>query len=176
MAALHNSAPQTEWERTKSSWESSVPVEQKWNIFSRSFLVFMFPLLRKGYSSAKHGPLEREDLPGLATSLKMASAGSDIDQAWEREKRKKNPRLYRALIRASGSLLSLGTFFGLVQGLLSAVGRPLVLRVLVTGLQSESWGVNEAVGYIFLFGVVSFAEGWVGTMSRQKLAEQFGTR
>ena len=165
----------TEWSRAEASWASAVPVDALWNFVSRSFLLFMLPLVWRAVKSKSGRPLEREDLPGLPSKLRMHSVEKTIVNHWQDELKKPKPKLFNAIWRSSRSLILIGTFCSAAQGTLSAVGRPLVLRYLVLGVQ-RGMDTGEAIGLVVFFGLVAFLEGWVGVVGRQYLAEEFGTK
>ena len=158
----------TEWSRTEKSWASQVPVDAIWNAISRSFLLFMFPLVNRVVKSQKYGQLERENLPGLPSTLMHESVKERIINNWNIEKKKKNPSLLFAVLKSSKPILFFGILCSSLQGLFSAVGRPLVLRSLVLGVEN-GMSLGEGIGMIFFFGVVAFLEGWVGTGKKRLL-------
>jgi len=164
----------TEWTKAEASWSVQIPIDKAWSLASRSFLVYMVPLLNRGMQTKTKGPIEREDLPGLPSKLRLAVVEDRIAKEWKKEVTKPNPKLYKAIWRADRPLIILGIFCSFMQGVMSAVGRPLVLRYLVLGLQ-QGMGVGEAIGLVVFFGLVAFLEGWIGVAGRQLLAENLGT-
>ena len=164
-----------EWGQIQDSWGRAVSVD-RCGYVAWSFLLFMGGVLRLGWRGERE--IAREDLPGLSERLKFESAGEDTRRAWAAELRARpdRPSLTRALFWANPRFVVWGALFSFLQGLISSVGRPLVVRTLVRGVQLSTMTPSYAVELICVFGVVSFFEGYFAVLGREVLAESFSTR
>ena len=119
-----------------------------YSLLGRSLLSWNIPLISRGWST----PLTPQRLPQLRAHLAAPKIGSEITSLWADERTKPAPSLRRALVRLLRQQIIWGYSFGIVDGILSCVARPLVLRRLIQAIESEQ-PVDDGEGVLLLLMV-----------------------
>ncbi|GAB5588211.1 hypothetical protein Unana1_03111 [Umbelopsis nana] len=103
------------------------------NIFSRLTFSWMTPLMKLGYKQ----PLLMEDLWNLKPEDQSAVISERFEQNWDREMKKKNPSLLRALFATVGGPFLFAGLLKAFQDILQFT-QPLLLRELMRWVNSYS--------------------------------------
>jgi len=162
----------SEWSRTEFSWKDAMSKGiDSWSLVSQSFLAYMWPLIKLGWRA---NTVERENLPGLSSYHLNRVVGANFTREWDLQLNQKHPSLAKTLFYSARATILFGALCSSLQGLSSAVGRPLILRYLVLGVESDM-STETAVALVVTFGVVAFIEGYLGVLGRMVLGEYVGT-
>ena len=144
----------------------------EYSLLGRGLLSWNISLISRGWST----PLTPQRLPQLRAHLAAPKIGAEITRLWADERTKPAPSLRRALGRLLRQQILWGYAFGIVDGILSCVARPLVLRRLIQAIESEQpVDGGEGVLLILMVSFVVFVEAWFGVIYRHWLTEDVAT-
>ncbi|GBG31313.1 ABC transporter, putative [Hondaea fermentalgiana] len=171
-AMLGNSVDVGEWaDARKSRAKGAEHTFKDTSVLGRAFLTWMYGIVFKGFKK----PLRKDDLPGLNPDYISSSLYLEFQEHFNTDPTAKHA-FQRALLRIPRvrNTLILGTLISVMQGILSTVAKPLILKVIVDAV-AEDVSTPDAIVLIVYFALIVGAEGWAGVMARQLLAEEFGT-
>eukprot|EP00656_Telonema_subtile_P050004 TRINITY_DN6364_c0_g1_i1.p1 TRINITY_DN6364_c0_g1~~TRINITY_DN6364_c0_g1_i1.p1 ORF type:complete len:1232 (+),score=333.15 TRINITY_DN6364_c0_g1_i1:196-3891(+) len=118
--------------------------------------------------------LSEEDVPPLRPDVANAQQGKRLAELWRLELEREKPSLIRALRRlCSGTLLG-WVLFSVLAGLMSTVGRPVALGLLINYLE-DGGSAAQGAGLAMAFSLVLVLEAFCTARSRQLCSEEIGT-
>jgi ABC-type multidrug transport system fused ATPase/permease subunit len=88
-------------------------------------------------------PLEGGELPELSAAHGAEAISHRLTNLWESERSKAKPSLFRALACLIARPMIAGNLVGCVNGVLSAVIRPLILRAVIQSISARSDSVPD---------------------------------
>ncbi|CAB4400795.1 unnamed protein product [Rhizophagus irregularis] len=123
--------PQSDYELINGDENLNCP-EESANIFSRSTFYWMTPLMKLGHQKF----LTMDDLWNLDPQYRSKKISEDFDVAWNKELKKKNPSLLRAITLTFGGQFAFAAAFKAVQDILNFV-QPQLLGELMEFVNSQ---------------------------------------
>eukprot|EP01065_Artemidia_motanka_P035000 TRINITY_DN42967_c0_g1_i1.p1 TRINITY_DN42967_c0_g1~~TRINITY_DN42967_c0_g1_i1.p1 ORF type:complete len:1406 (+),score=499.49 TRINITY_DN42967_c0_g1_i1:76-4293(+) len=139
------------------------------NCLSGSVLWWVFPLIKKGFPGVG---LEESDLPSLPAQYYPPSVRETAQALWKQQRDSGSDSLWRVLWGMWRGTLVTWVGWNVVQGVLSSVARPLLLKQLI---EAATNGDQDLSLYLLLvLGVVLFGEGLSAALGRFTFSGKFG--
>lgn len=99
-----------------------------------------------------------------------------MERMWSKELRERQPSLLRAILGMLGKDIAIGSIWGVMNGLLATVARPLVLRAVVNELVSDTLTPAGTAMLLALLSLVVLLEGVSLVNARHILGEASGSQ
>ncbi len=150
-------------------------------------LLWVFPVVYKGWSVE----LEAHALPELPADLRADVLVPRAHAEWAREVERTAaveaaaalkgrrrapalPSLWRVICRLSWPYLLIGLLMSAVQGIVTTVARPLLIRQLVLMLQQGA-SIHDELLMVAYLSIALLVEGWSGAALKHALSDYLGT-
>jgi hypothetical protein len=136
------------------------------------FLLWTVPMLQRGLK----GILNPETIPRLDKSFSASESLGQFEKLWEKEVQKKDPSLLRVLTKLPlGINLWIASLFGVIQGLMMTVLRPIVLKKIIELCSTPEDNHMETIIWLIVFIVDIAFETMFLTWVQHAFSEQYGT-
>lgn len=136
-----------------------LPGADLYNAVAQKFLAWNLPLVLEGWST----PIHKSRIPLAKAKFDSRKVGQRMAMLWEAEKARKPeaPRLISAVLELIKRQLVVSCAVAVVQGVLSTVARPLILREIVNEIAAGDVELDEATLLLVQLALVVFVEGWL---------------
>mmetsp|Transcript_38859 Transcript_38859/g.62570 ORF Transcript_38859/g.62570 Transcript_38859/m.62570 type:complete len:892 (+) Transcript_38859:666-3341(+) len=141
------------------------------NFFYEFSLLWVFPLALSGFRTKIQNP---DRVPPLPTALLSENIVPRAKEEWEKERAKKKPSVLRLVYRLSRRWVYFGIFTSVVQGLVTTVVRPLLIRTLVAELSNNA-DTTTLMSYVAYLAVALLVEGWSSVSLKHALSDYLGS-
>ena len=126
------------------------------------FFTWVVPIAVKGYKQ----PLGPDDVPPVPKSMSAANSCQRADALWQKElaQGKEKASLWRVLWQMQKWRIVLGLSYSVLQGLVTTIARPLLLRAVIVQALSTS-AVVDSLHLLIIFALSIFLEGFLQSNS-----------
>jgi len=137
-------------------------------------LLWIAPIAISGFRRRIEDPERVPELPDDVCARNLVPRAIDAWQKELKEKKKGKRRLWRVIFRISWPYVVIGAFMSVIQGIVTTVVRPLLIRMLIDELGGDR-NENELLTTIFLLAAALIVEGISSVGLKHSLSDFMGT-